>query len=96
MKYFTLITHELALKNNLDKAAREFLEQYNRTIILDVDLDTFKNEVNLGIARLNAQFSRCLPLEPYWWQPGFSNLKQSDWILNRVGSCFFNLYATKN
>ncbi len=92
MKYFCFITHELSLKNNLDKAALDLLKEHNRTIIDGKDIEWFKDEINKSIERLNGQFKRCKPLKPSWWQ---SDRKAGDWTMNSVGSCTFNLYATK-
>jgi hypothetical protein len=96
MKYFTFISHELAMKNTLDKAAREFLQEQNRKIIDSKDLEWFKGEINKQIEKLNAQYSRCTSLKPSWWQPGFASLKKADWVLNGIGSCDFYLYASKD
>jgi hypothetical protein len=96
MKYFAFITHELSLKNNLEIAAKELLMGNNRTIIEEKDIDWFRNEITKSIEKLNAQYPRCTPLKPSWWQPGWANEKKRDWALNNIGSCTFNLYATRD
>ena len=92
MQYFVFITHELALKNRLDKAAHELLEEHNRKIINGIDLEIFKAEINTAIATLNSKFDRCKPLKPEWYR----SIGEKDWSMHNVGSCTFNLYATKN
>ncbi len=96
MKYFILITHKTALKNNLDKAALELLMEHNRTLIESCDLQWFMNKIDKAVESLNAKFSRCKPLRSDWWQPGFTDLPKQDWILNGIGSCTFTLHATKD
>lgn len=95
MKYFAYISHQLSLKNNLDKEALELLMEHNRTIIDGKDLEWFKNGINKSIEKLNARHPRCKSLKPDWWQPGWSSQERKDWTLNNIGSCTFNLYATK-
>lgn len=94
--YFTFITHDLAFRNKLDQAARELLQEHNRKIINALEIEWFKNDINKEIEKLNAQYSRCTPLKPSWWQPGFKDLKKADWVLNGIGCCDFHLYASKD
>jgi hypothetical protein len=95
MYYFSFIDHSLSFKNNLNKQAFKFLQANNRKVTAEKDVELFKTAIKSGIEDLNKAHPRCTPINIEWWQPGFNNLRDSDWSLN-LGFCTFVLYKSTN
>lgn len=90
--YFSHISHNLRLANNLEKSVYNYLCEQERKVIPVTEVEAFRNTITAEIQTLNNAHPRCKPIAASWWQPQ----KKSDYYLSGVGFCTYNLYSSSN
>lgn len=105
MHYFSYISADYTLKNNLYKDIFQFLLSQNRMIIPANELEAFKANILAGIADCNSKNPRCNAIEA-----SFQTKSCSSFELNKSAKvkedlrlylgygtiCWFDIYSTIN
>lgn len=84
-------------KNKLEEAIQNFIQEQDRKLIKEDDLEEFKNFVVNEIEKLNNEFPRCTPVKVDFWNPrGFRQEEViKDWYLTGVHSVTFHLLSSR-
>lgn len=95
MKYFSYIGNTLSTSNKLQKAFVDYICANNRLVVDETEVETFKQNILDGIAKLNAEHPRCKPIRADWWMPSFKE-EDKDTHLHSGGFIQFALLASKH
>lgn len=66
--YFCFISHQHKPKNQLEKAVLDLLTEKARQIVPAHLVIKFQGIITDAIEQLNAQHSRCAPVQAYFWR----------------------------
>jgi hypothetical protein len=92
MNYLTHDGHRLVTKNKLQTAVQDYLISIDRQLLEgNFKLKLFKKSVLAKIKELNQEYSRCKPIEAYWWE-----CEKNDHKLMGVGFSTYYIYHSKN
>jgi len=96
MQYLVHVTHNTKCKNNLEKAIMDFLFTWNRQLINQDDIPSFKENIKKNVGLLNSKHKRCRPLKVDWWNPHEYDKKveRKDIYLSDMYFINFRLYAS--
>lgn len=93
MYYFSYISNSYSCKNKLEEAVYQQLRTFNRRVIPNDQLDTFKKDILEAIEASNQAHPRCKPVKATFWCSGMGD---RDFVLSMGGGiCNFNIYASK-
>lgn len=94
MKYYIgIINQTLIPKNTLEKSIQLFLENYERKLITEKQIEEYKTEIILNIKSLSAEHPRCRPIDPTWFTTDYDFSEMEDWILDDVNCIRFTWIA---
>lgn len=89
MAYFSKTGNFLIPKNNLEKAVAELIKSNNRMIILDDEIEDFKNKILSQIKVLCEKFPRC-KAPKYYFHGDYGN--NGDFHFGGIDSITFHIY----
>ncbi|HAX49661.1 MAG TPA: hypothetical protein PK605_00310 [Ignavibacteria bacterium] len=93
--YLAKVDSTYTAKNKLQKEVIHFIEQYDRQIIMNCDVDKYKTTITKAIDALSDKYPKCTRVEVAWWTPGYATDELPDWGLSFGGKSIitFWLYA---
>lgn len=97
MKYYLgHVGQFLQPKNKLEKAIQSYMKIFDRRLITDSEVESFKAEIVANIGLLNRAYPKCTTIKASWWTPAHDyNAEIIDWVIGGVDCVRFSFMCSK-